>query len=541
MHYVSRQIAYAQGEYNKHAVNLINDLNDRHPCGGGGDAAGEFSKKYNQVGRYAFALWAASVESIGGVAIGLNRTANNYAAAEHATDPKKKGPAPKVAPPDVIEKAPKYPTLEHVEHGFNSDDGLDWHDFVDGHDELELLLAEILFEKFKGFERLVANLPLVDSGAMRDEAQRWQQAARDVQTMGSGFDGAVSYITDDKNGEWQQAMHTFCRSVWGTTAWGHERYSAARGGNMAWGHTGSQAASGDKPIMETQKNAANGMATACTQWAQAGDDVRGALKHIFWEALKKTVKSLGKEILVDLALEGGNIRALVATVAAEAVVTFLASVDQEALNKAMGDYEGKATAAAKGLMKYEEDLVIGARRAPKFQAEEARAEGFGARSLSDFKAPFYTVPGDDPGKHKYPVDLANQEGYEVDDKGGTTHTLDKHVGQTDVQLVERMRDERRENASSYQSLAKAQEYTQKVLDAPENQAKIAQWLNSDKRKDNDWSPAFSLNFGNEVTGRSVNSRVLPPQVTETHVAKVTLVYRSDLHPPYVVGTSYPSN
>jgi hypothetical protein len=50
-------------------------------------------------------------------------------------------------------------------------------------------------------------------------------------------------------------------------------------------------------------------------------------------------------------------------------------------------------------------------RGPRSWAEAARSESFGARALTDFKNdPLYTVAGDDESNHKYPLDLANQEG-----------------------------------------------------------------------------------------------------------------------------------
>jgi hypothetical protein len=101
--------------------------------------------------------------------------------------------------------------------------------------------------------------------------------------------------------------------------------------------------------------------------------------------------------------------------------------------------------------------------APTFRAEAARAESFGARALTDFKNdPLYTVSGDDESNHKYPLDLANQEGMLG------SHVVDKHVGKTDEQLEQRLRDQRivrpsgirPEAVSSFGSLADAQRYTQ---------------------------------------------------------------------------------
>ncbi len=179
--------------------------------------------------------------------------------------------------------------------------------------------------------------------------------------------------------------------------------------------------------------------------------------------------------------------------------------------------------------------------APTFNAETARAEAFGARALTDFqKDPLYTVPGDDESHHRFPVDLANQEGL------AGSHVIDKHVGKTDEQLEQRLRDQatiRRDGtvapiaASTFTDLTSAQRYTQGVLDDPGNEQKIANWLAGNPDPDRS-KRTVGLAF-NDSVGRTWTRG--DSTAHDSHIVNVTLKPRPGGHPPYVVLTSMPSD
>ncbi|MFE1844519.1 RNase A-like domain-containing protein [Streptomyces sp. NPDC059515] len=134
--------------------------------------------------------------------------------------------------------------------------------------------------------------------------------------------------------------------------------------------------------------------------------------------------------------------------------------------------------------------------------------------------------------------------------GAGGHSIDKHVGLTDDQLTQRLRDESTgagvptiPAASSFTDLESAQKYTQHNIRA--NSAEIDDWL-----KGNPPSPPkreFSVpsvdNGGPSapvVTGRTaavVNNHPTPP--ADAYGVSTVLKYEPSLDPPFVVLTSMP--
>ncbi|MGW7171209.1 hypothetical protein ACWGH3_39400 [Streptomyces sp. NPDC054884] len=94
-----------------------------------------------------------------------------------------------------------------------------------------------------------------------------------------------------------------------------------------------------------------------------------------------------------------------------------------------------ATAGGDGLTKLKPALEEAKRSVPTYAAEEARAEVFGARSLNDFKTEHQYIRDADEKNHFYALDLAGQEGIH------NSHVIDKHVGKSDEQLAQRLRDQ----------------------------------------------------------------------------------------------------
>ncbi|WP_186785456.1 RNase A-like domain-containing protein [Streptomyces misionensis] len=285
------------------------------------------------------------------------------------------------------------------------------------------------------------------------------------------------------------------------------------------------------------------MADAVYNVALAAQDVRNDLHRIYSDAVKDSIRQLDpreldithpKSVLKGLWHMG---KGLVTDVS----VGIVLNIDEGAMNDAVTAYDNRVQRQVRRIEDLMPALDEACTSAPSFNAETARAEAFGARSLTEFKGdPLYTVPGDDESRHRYPVDLANQEGL------SGSHVIDKHVGKTDAQLEQRLRDQARVRpdgtvapiaASTFTDLSSAQRYTQGVLDDPANQQKISRWLASNP------DPARSkrtlgLSF-TDVVGRTWTRG--DSSAHDSHIVNVTLKPRPGGHPPYVVLTSMPSD
>ncbi|MGW0390291.1 RNase A-like domain-containing protein [Streptomyces sp. NPDC003042] len=199
--------------------------------------------------------------------------------------------------------------------------------------------------------------------------------------------------------------------------------------------------------------------------------------------------------------------------------------------------------------------------APKFEAGVARAHGFGGRALDEFKDPQRWLT-EDKQTGKYTLDLASNEWL---DNG---HTLDKHVGKTDDQLVQRLRDQQNNpghttdawphgkpkisGSSAFPNYERAQELTQYNLNR--NAAAIKAWLTGPPPPAPGATEPFESEAPNgEVSGRSV-SKAADPSVPgtgykehgmEARVVDVTHVetrikYTPGRDPAFTVLTSMPA-
>ncbi|QLJ06663.1 hypothetical protein HZZ00_36825 [Streptomyces sp. NEAU-sy36] len=196
--------------------------------------------------------------------------------------------------------------------------------------------------------------------------------------------------------------------------------------------------------------------------------------------------------------------------------------------------------------------------APTFVAEEARAEAFGARSLNDFKNEHkWSTPGDaDHGVYK--VDLASTEWMQ------NSHTVTKHVGLTDEQLAQRLRDELKKpprpgtdwpygqpmvgEASTFTDLESAQKMTQYNID--QNSKQISEWIAAQKEEEPGKRKRLDISVPNTPygdSGRSISKTELKSDPFPADKARnvqgveTRLVYNEDLDPPFTVMTSMPKN
>ncbi|HET6359970.1 RNase A-like domain-containing protein [Streptomyces sp.] len=529
---VSGNVAFQQETLHKGANSFLDEL-ERYPDGGGyGTAAWAFSTAYRKVGNRFLDVWARSVLSVGGAAVGFTTTANNYAAADAATHPSGNATPTHQAPPTVIDKLPKYRSVTDLKWG-DLDEGQDvWEKVLEGLEAGVLAIMRPLLEDACRFGKAAEILPLPNHHRLDSISKAWLLPGISAGTVDGNLTAALTGITNQTNTEWYTAMRTFCSSIWGTTDWGKSReghvWSHDKAGNTGMSH----------PILSVLIDTCDGVSDAVMAFARAAEDVRSDLHDIYWRAVRdalphvdtkdgiglKDVKSVIKGIgKMGKSLAGG----------------IVLEIDEEALNAAVEAYNNRVQRQVPELNKLLPALDEAFLSAPTFLAESARAEAFGARALNDFKkSQLYTVPGDDESNHKYPLDLANQEGI------GNSHVIDKHVGKTDEQLEQRLRDQqvirngdiRPKAASTFDDLESAQKLTQAVMDDPNNQRKIDNWLNGNPGESSKRN--IGLTF-NDPTGRTWDRG--DSSAHDAYNVIVTLKPVPGGHPPYVVLTSMPTD
>lgn len=267
--------------------------------------------------------------------------------------------------------------------------------------------------------------------------------------------------------------------------------------------------------------------------------VRSEITDVYRESAYKTLKVKDFGDVLETLLGG----------AFELAVEFINNLDTGRLDSAVDTYNGTVKTLADGLPKLVAPLDEAYVSIPAYAAEEARAKAVGARSLNDFSENSdYTVPDEHKDNHFYPIDLANQEGIH------NSHVIDKHIGQTDDQLLQRLRDQPSiKAASTFTDLATAQKTTQDALDCigPDannpansgkpnaginNPQKIENWL-SQPRSDGSMLNLDPVKF-DHAAGRSIPSG--STTAVDAHAVKVVLKYKNGIDPPFVVYTSMPT-
>ncbi|PZT69256.1 hypothetical protein DN402_19835 [Streptomyces sp. SW4] len=305
-------------------------------------------------------------------------------------------------------------------------------------------------------------------------ATAWGAIEKDAKAASSNFNSAIKFITNNKgNDEWQGAMKAFCQTIWGTTEWGRtldpqgNRVSIGR----VWKTERNVQPAKRRPIIDILHETANTVQQKLDHLAEVGKQTRDTTTRLAVEATKATVKDL------TLGLDLFELTRLAATMAfGEIVMTFRSHMDKAAADKAVEAYHQAFSSAAAELRKLEPQLDEALLSVPTFRAEAARAAAYGARTLNDFKKEHsWQRPGESQIPFKYSIDLATEEELH----GG--HSIDKHVGLTDDQLTQRLRDESSGSgvpdipaASSFTDLESAQKYTQYNIRA--NSAEIDKWL-----------------------------------------------------------------
>ncbi|MBP0461149.1 RNase A-like domain-containing protein [Streptomyces montanisoli] len=561
---VSGQIASRQDPMNAAVRSLLDSLGSHPDCGGYGTAAQHFASVYKQVAEAFVETWGKTIVSIGGAAVGFTATANHYVTADAASNPTGSPHASPHALPTVIDKAPHFGPVTDLR----------WND-VDGAQSLLQILHEgaagigytveqLALDALTRADSLAAILPLPDYQGLSALAEAWSLPAITVGLADSTLTGLLETITDQSDSEWYGAMREFCSAIWGTAAWG--RGSAVmpldpRTGKApvwadgtagrVWRHD-TAGGSSSHPILSVLTDTCAGINSALFAFAHSAKTVRDKARTIFEQAIDDAMPDLhtGSK-LQDLRNAGESLLGIGSNIASGGAVI---DVDGDAIDAAVSEYEEAVRSQAADLKKLLPPLKEASLSAPTYAAEEARAESFGARALTDFKKEHsYHVPDDDPANHHYPIDLASEEGLDG------AHTLDKHVGKTEGQLAQRLRDQGSHKptptwpmgspkisaSSSFATLEEAQKLTQGNID--QNSAVIKQWIDehqSGSQNAENTKAVVDVVPGGEITGYSITKQSfrnhgMNAQETPTHEVSTVLRWDPDMDPPFVVLTSMP--
>ncbi|MGW0766034.1 RNase A-like domain-containing protein [Streptomyces sp. NPDC002676] len=552
LHFVAGSFAGQQTPFDKAAKDLLTALHKYPDAGGKGTAAENFAKAYVEVGNLFLAVWARSVESIGGAAVGFATTANNYSKAEAANDASGKTQPQTQPPPHVIDKAPDYGAVPDLKWG--DDDGGD--DFIrsllECIPEVVWHIIRPLLKHVFRWGKVADVYPFPQQHYLDSLSQSWGNMTITLSTTESMLTGYVSGITQQSNSEWYDAMRQFCSALWGTTAWGKNDPGAP----YQWKHDSASSPTATHPVMSVLFDSAKKISDLLYEFAEAAVELNGKVWDIYFAAVKQAVGNIDLSDGVDLedVKEGakavGRFIKGLAKAGAEVGAEITLNLDTAALNAAVEHYNTRVNALTPQFAALKPNLEEAKLAAPTYNAEEARAEAFGARALNDYKNEHhFTVPGQDPDNMYFPLDLANQEGiYD-------SHVIDKHVGLTDDQLRVRLRDQSSAPAAStFTDLASAQKYTTATIEDIDNADRIDKWIQSVQKKiqnnpnydpnKSELQPPLYKEFPGQNTGRNVSrddydKDGMNAQANDMHWVQVRLIYKKDLNPPFIVLTAMP--
>ncbi|GAA0659878.1 hypothetical protein GCM10009535_44090 [Streptomyces thermocarboxydovorans] len=551
LYYTSALIRDEQFTFHQAATQLVENV-DHRQAAGKGTGADDFAAAYAEVAKKFLAVWAKSIQSIGGVVVGLTDTANTYVAADwHSRG--MYGPPPRRDAPIGVGKVSYGPVASIKWTG--TGDGTDI-EFLAGIGEVPDFLAELIKPAIEEGLRLGKTheiTPGADTDSLRSIGNAWEAAGKAAQKSADSFTDRIRYLTDGSNGEWQGAMNSFCQSIWGTTAWGGRRTEAGdavppkQPGGRDWRTNPSLRPEDRRPVIEVLKKTGDAMKRAFHDVADAAERCRKTTQRLALEATKATVRHFAPD-----GFDWSEMTRLAAVLTfAEIVAVFRSHMDKSGADKAVEECHKAFHEGAEQLRKLLPELQEAWLSAPTYKAEEARAEAFGARALNEFKREHkWSTPGD-ADRGAYQVDLASTEWLD------NAHTVNKHVGLDDNQLAQRLRDDLKKpprpgtewphgqpmvaEASSFKDLETAQKMTQYNID--QNEDEIRAWLADPNRKRRLDIFVEETPFG--ASGRSINKNEIKTDPFPAGKAKdvdgveTRLVYNEDLDPPFIVLTSMP--
>ncbi|MER7176543.1 RNase A-like domain-containing protein [Streptomyces mesophilus] len=546
VHHASDLVKDAQFAHSDRAFALVDVLNKYNQSAGTGRGADAFADAYQEVLAKFLEAWARSVVSVGGASVGLNHTANHYVLAEWEAAGRK-GTQPSRRPEPVVITKARYGPVNPVKWSGTGEDVDSW--WISGViGEFPDLLADLIrpaIEKGLRLGKVHEITPGIKEDEVRDMAKAWRKAGSDADKASDECNAAIAGITNPRDrGEWQAAMRTFGQTIWGTTAWGRQldETGARSQTGRQWRTSKDVTPDKRRPIVDVLKKTADEIAKILEHLCDVGDKTTAFTSQAGINAAKATASELTELSFSNLT------KLAVGGIVGRIVLSFRSHMDKQGCDRVVEEYHREFTEAAGQIKALLPELEIAITSAPTYQAEIARAHSFGARSLNEFKKEHrWQIGGESPFPYMYSLDLASNEGL------NGAHTVDKHVGKTDEQLVQRIKDEQRANgkfnilnASSFADLESAQKYTQ--YNIRENTTEIQDWLKNPPP--NPPTKSFTVSevtgqgplAGNAVTGTTVavddTTGVIQP-AREAHGVTTKLKYDPDLDPPFVVYTSAP--
>ncbi|MCX2971829.1 MULTISPECIES: RNase A-like domain-containing protein [Streptomyces] len=535
---VSATVAVLQGSVHNAIAPFLRDLGDYTEAGGAGAAPQDFAKAYEEVAERFLEVYAKSVVSLGGAAVGFTVTANNYVQANGATDPKNSVPAVTRPEPDVIRTVPAYPGITPLSWNKSGDDGF-VSSVLDGIETGLWAVFRPVLEHYCRWGDAADIMPLPHYLNLHAIAMAWQWPITSLGRASSGFVGAVNNITDQSNSEWYKAMRAFCSALWGTTAWGQNT------AGYDWKHDSPSDRGRTEPVFSVLHDTAVGLQLALQDYSEAARIVREEMRKVYYEAVWDALPDVRDGIGLD------DVKKIGKTLfnAGKSLSTGITlNLETAALEAAKAAYTNRVASQATKIRSLLPALEEAALSAPTFEAQTARSQFYGARSVREFKPEHhYSVQGESRENHFYSIDLASQEELHG------SHVIDKHVGKSDEQLAQRLRDQPGiKAASTFPDLSTAQRTTQDAIDyigpsasssgtgdfnkGVNNPEKIEKWL-SRPRKDNSVLPLDPVRF-DYSTGRTMQAG--ETQAQDSHSVQVVLKYKHDIDPPFVVYTSMPT-
>ncbi|MFC9702340.1 RNase A-like domain-containing protein [Streptomyces sp. NPDC056943] len=560
---VSGRVAAQQDVLVRGANKLLEELGTYPDAGGAGPEAQRFAQAYKKIGDRWLEVWGRSVLSVGGVAVGFTETANAYTQADAAAHHQAGKTAEQRPRPAVIDKDPKFASIPDIKWG---DD--------DGGDDIERrvmegipgIVRDVLQPLYKNVFRIgrVADVfPFPHQQYLNSLCHSWMNVSIVATTGADQLTQAVGAITNHQQADWEAAMRTFCSALWGATDWGQRRHG------YQWAHTAGsgpgtpKVPTGSEPVMAVLKDTADEIATILREYAEAAVDLNRDVEDELHRAMLKAAK----EIIEDLAKPKdpkGLLTAVATTVgkAAGLVLSFdvktVLNINTAKLNRIVNTYTGILEGLTTRMEALKGPLDEAFLSAPKFEAGVARAHGFGARALEEFKDSQVWLKVDSSGN--YDLNLAANE-YMA---GG--HTLDKHVGKTDEQLTQRLRDQQSNGptetwpygkpkpgaSSAFPNYQRAQELTEHNLNR--NKAGIEAWIKGPPPPEDGSVRNFYSTAPDGTSGRSVFKQPqneddpktgykgagMDAEAYDVKGIDTRLRYDSSRNPPFTVMTSMPS-
>ncbi|MDH6227825.1 RNase A-like domain-containing protein [Streptomyces sp. MJP52] len=559
LHRVSGGVASQQTVMDQGAKDLLEELRKYPDAGGYGTSPQAFAASYVKVANRFLEVWAKSVVSIGGTAVGFTATANAYAEAEAANDPTGKA-KPVIQPlPKVVEKEPAYGSVPNLKWG--DDDGGD--DFL--RELLEWVpepVREVLRPVVKHAFRMgkVAEVyPYPQQHYLNSLSQAWMAATTPLSMTESGLTGNVSSITQQSHSEWYDAMRHFCGALWGTTSWGKNRE------NYEWKHDSSSSPTSTHPVMTVLFDTARKISDLLYAFGEAAVYINSEVWDVYLEAVRDAIPKIEVDLKDGVGMDDvkGLIKGVakgVAKGAGQLGLGIVLNIDTAKLNAIVTTYNRRVDDLVPQLDALMAPLDEAYRSAPKFEAQEARARGFGMRALEEFKDSQVWMKIDSAGN--YDLNLAANEYLEHG------HTLDRHVGKTDEQLAQRLRDQQTNpnptqawpygkpfpgSASSFPNYQRAEELTEYNLN--KNKAAIEAWIKGPPPPEDGKVRDFHSTAPNgETSGRSVSKQPVDPndplsgykqgglnaKAYDVTGIDTRIRYDSSRTPPFTVMTSMPS-